>query len=32
MIYVFSGGGAYDSEGDLKKIGRWVELDEGFYN
>ncbi|CAD8119572.1 unnamed protein product [Paramecium sonneborni] len=25
------GGGSYDKEGNEKKIGKWVELDEGFY-
>ncbi|CAD8128878.1 unnamed protein product [Paramecium sonneborni] len=25
-----SGGGLYDQEGNQKKIGKWVELDEGF--
>ncbi|CAD8129055.1 unnamed protein product [Paramecium sonneborni] len=24
------GGGSYDQEGNQKKIGKWVELDEGF--
>ncbi|CAD8129028.1 unnamed protein product [Paramecium sonneborni] len=26
-----SGGGSYDQEGNQKKIGKWIELDEGFY-
>ncbi|CAD8099421.1 unnamed protein product [Paramecium sonneborni] len=26
----FSGGGSYDQNGNQKKIGKWVELDEGF--
>ncbi|CAD8131166.1 unnamed protein product [Paramecium sonneborni] len=25
------GGGSYDEEGNSKKIGNWVELDEGFH-
>ncbi|CAD8130341.1 unnamed protein product [Paramecium sonneborni] len=29
-IYINSGGGSYDQEGNQKKIGKWVELDEGF--
>ncbi|CAD8130122.1 unnamed protein product [Paramecium sonneborni] len=28
----FSGGGQYDQEGSEKKIGKWVELDETFYD
>ncbi|CAD8129525.1 unnamed protein product [Paramecium sonneborni] len=27
---VFRGGGSYDQEGNCKKIGKWVELDEEF--
>ncbi|CAD8129360.1 unnamed protein product [Paramecium sonneborni] len=25
------GGGSYNQEGNQKKIGKWIELDEGFY-
>ncbi|CAD8070489.1 unnamed protein product [Paramecium sonneborni] len=28
--YKLIGGGSYDQEGNQKKIGKWVELDEGF--
>ncbi|CAD8128850.1 unnamed protein product [Paramecium sonneborni] len=28
--YHFSGGGSYDQEGSQKKIGLWIDLDEGF--
>ncbi|CAD8129046.1 unnamed protein product [Paramecium sonneborni] len=28
--YQSMGGGSYDEEGNQKKIGKWVELDEGF--
>ncbi|CAD8104723.1 unnamed protein product [Paramecium sonneborni] len=27
---IFSGGGSYDEEGNQKKIGKWVNLEEGF--
>ncbi|CAD8110873.1 unnamed protein product [Paramecium sonneborni] len=30
MKYIFSGGGQYDQDGNQKKIGKWVDLDEGF--
>ncbi|CAD8104721.1 unnamed protein product [Paramecium sonneborni] len=30
MKYLSSGGGSYNKEGNQNKIGRWVELDEGF--
>ncbi|CAD8129685.1 unnamed protein product [Paramecium sonneborni] len=26
----FSGGGQYDQEGSEKKLGKWIDLDEGF--
>ncbi|CAD8096611.1 unnamed protein product [Paramecium sonneborni] len=29
--YIQIGGGSYDNNGDQKKIGKWVELGEGFY-
>ncbi|CAD8129516.1 unnamed protein product [Paramecium sonneborni] len=28
---VFSGGGSYDQEGNQQKIGKWVEIDDGYY-
>ncbi|CAD8107887.1 unnamed protein product [Paramecium sonneborni] len=28
--YKYSGGGSYDQDGNQKKIGKWVELIEGF--
>ncbi|CAD8113195.1 unnamed protein product [Paramecium sonneborni] len=27
----FSGGGSYDQEGSQRKIGQWIDLDEGFF-
>ncbi|CAD8105147.1 unnamed protein product [Paramecium sonneborni] len=30
-IYIYSGGGQYDKEGNQNKIGNWVELFEGFH-
>ncbi|CAD8131266.1 unnamed protein product [Paramecium sonneborni] len=32
LMEIISGGGSYDLEGNLKKIGIWIELDEGFNN
>ncbi|CAD8130639.1 unnamed protein product [Paramecium sonneborni] len=32
LIYKQFGGGSYDLKGSQIKIGKWVELDEGFYN
>ncbi|CAD8131226.1 unnamed protein product [Paramecium sonneborni] len=29
---IISGGGSYDEEGNQKKIGKWIELDEKFSN
>ncbi|CAD8131250.1 unnamed protein product [Paramecium sonneborni] len=29
--YLYSGGGSYDQEGNQKKIGKWIELNERFY-
>ncbi|CAD8118306.1 unnamed protein product [Paramecium sonneborni] len=29
---IYSGGGLYDQEGSQKKIGKWIELDEGFWD
>lgn len=26
----FSGGGCYDEEGQALKIGRWIDVDDGF--
>ncbi|CAD8129413.1 unnamed protein product [Paramecium sonneborni] len=31
MQKLLNGGGSYDQEGNQKKIGKWIELDEGFY-
>ncbi|CAD8129677.1 unnamed protein product [Paramecium sonneborni] len=28
---VYSAGGSYDQEGNQRKVGKWVELDAGFY-
>ncbi|CAD8128885.1 unnamed protein product [Paramecium sonneborni] len=28
---IYSGGGSYDQEGNQIKIGKWIELVEGFY-
>ena len=27
-VFIFSGGGSFDLEGNEKKIGKWAELDE----
>ncbi|CAD8129436.1 unnamed protein product [Paramecium sonneborni] len=32
VIFIYSGGGSYYQLKEQKKIGKWVELDEGFYD
>ncbi|CAK81114.1 unnamed protein product (macronuclear) [Paramecium tetraurelia] len=31
-INIFSGGRSYDEKGEEKKVGRWIELNDGFWN